>query len=91
MQSRGFGADSITRYKMVNKFHQERRPLIVVICGAPCTGAVLTLADTLVLAEKNMICAEWYVALRQILLGTATCFQIQHAKCPADRPVPRGM
>ena len=39
MESKGFGKEYIERYKMVNRFHQERRPLIVVICGAPCTGA----------------------------------------------------
>ena len=39
MESKGFGKEYIERYKMVNRFHQERRPLIVVICGVPCTGA----------------------------------------------------
>lgn len=38
MESKGFGAEYTKRYKMVNQFHQERRPLIIVVCGAPCTG-----------------------------------------------------
>ncbi|KAA6417525.1 MAG: 2-phosphoglycerate expressed [Trebouxia sp. A1-2] len=38
MESKGFGADYTKRYKMVNQFHQQRRPLIIVVCGAPCTG-----------------------------------------------------
>ena len=60
MQSRGFGADYITRYKMVNKFHQERRPLIVVICGAPCTGVRLCqqTLSTWHSADK-LLYAEW--------------------------------
>ena len=39
MQSRGFGNEYVHRYKMVTKFFQQRRPLIVLICGVPCTGA----------------------------------------------------
>ncbi|DBA83828.1 TPA: hypothetical protein ACH3X1_006347 [Trebouxia sp. C0004] len=38
MESKGFGAEYTKRYKMVNQFHQERRPLIIIVCGAPCTG-----------------------------------------------------
>ena len=38
MESKGFGAEYTQRYKMVNQFHQERRPLIIIVCGAPCTG-----------------------------------------------------
>ncbi|EIE20940.1 hypothetical protein COCSUDRAFT_54287 [Coccomyxa subellipsoidea C-169] len=38
MRARGFGDDYVERYKMVTKFFQQRRPLIVLICGVPCTG-----------------------------------------------------
>ena len=38
MSSRGFGEEYIERYKMVSKFFQQRRPLIVLICGSPFTG-----------------------------------------------------
>ena len=38
MEGKGFGAEYKKRYKMVNQFHQERRPLIIIVCGAPCTG-----------------------------------------------------
>ena len=38
MEERGFGADYIQRYLMVNSFFQQRRPLIVLICGIPCSG-----------------------------------------------------
>lgn len=40
MESKGFGAEYTKRYKMVNQFHQERRPLIILVCGAPCTGCI---------------------------------------------------
>jgi len=39
MCTRGFGHEYVDRYKMVTKFFQQRRPLIVLICGVPCTGA----------------------------------------------------
>lgn len=39
MRTRGFGDEYVDRYKMVTKFFQQRRPLIVLICGVPCTGA----------------------------------------------------
>jgi hypothetical protein len=38
MRTRGFEDEYIKRYKMVTKFFQQRRPLIVLICGVPCTG-----------------------------------------------------
>ena len=38
MSSRGFGEEYIERYKMVSRFFQQRRPLIVLICGSPFTG-----------------------------------------------------
>lgn len=38
MEGRGFGADYMERYKMVSNFFQQRRPLIVLICGIPCSG-----------------------------------------------------
>lgn len=38
MRDRGFGDDYVERYKMVTKFFQQRRPLMVLLCGVPCTG-----------------------------------------------------
>eukprot|EP00803_Ostreobium_quekettii_P010751 evm.model.scf_186.13 EVM.evm.TU.scf_186.13 scf_186:101302-105734(-) len=38
MEGKGFGAPYIERYQMVNQFFQERCPLLILICGAPCTG-----------------------------------------------------
>jgi hypothetical protein len=39
MHMRGFGDEHVSRYRLVTKFFQQRRPLIVLICGVPCTGA----------------------------------------------------
>jgi 2-phosphoglycerate kinase len=39
MRTRGFDDAHVRRYKMVTQFFQQRRPLIVLICGVPCTGA----------------------------------------------------
>lgn len=38
MRSKGFGDEYINRYKMVNQFFQQKRPLIILICGSACTG-----------------------------------------------------
>ncbi|GMH37956.1 hypothetical protein BSKO_05840 [Bryopsis sp. KO-2023] len=38
MASKGYGPRFIQRYKMINQFFQQRRPVLILICGAPCTG-----------------------------------------------------
>lgn len=38
MRSRGYDDTYVQRYKMVTNFFQQRRPLIILICGVPCTG-----------------------------------------------------
>ncbi|KAK9831529.1 hypothetical protein WJX81_006265 [Elliptochloris bilobata] len=38
MRSRGYDDTYVQRYKMVTSFFQQRRPLIIMICGVPCTG-----------------------------------------------------
>eukprot|EP00891_Asterochloris_glomerata_P001467 jgi/Astpho2/1467/fgenesh1_pm.00026_%23_1_t len=38
MSNKGYGEEYVKRYKMVTAFHQQRRPLIILLCGAPCTG-----------------------------------------------------
>lgn len=40
MRTRGFDDAHVSRYKMVTQFFQQRRPLIVLICGVPCTGTL---------------------------------------------------
>lgn len=39
MRSKGFGDEFINRYRMVNQFFQQKRPLVILICGSACTGA----------------------------------------------------
>ena len=43
MRARGFGDEHVSRYRLVSQFFQQRRPLIVLICGVPCTGAAALL------------------------------------------------
>ncbi|KAL4538457.1 hypothetical protein Ndes2526B_g03240 [Nannochloris sp. 'desiccata'] len=38
MRVRGYGDDYIQRYRMMNTFQQQKRPLIILICGSACTG-----------------------------------------------------
>ena len=44
MSNKGYGDEYVKRYKMVTAFHQQRRPLIILLCGAPCTGQQPTAA-----------------------------------------------
>ena len=39
METKGFGDHHVKRYKMVSRFHMQRRPLIIFICGSACSGA----------------------------------------------------
>ncbi|CAM6098838.1 unnamed protein product [Calypogeia fissa] len=38
MERRGYGAEYINRYKMMTRFHHQRIPLIILVCGAACVG-----------------------------------------------------
>ncbi|BBN03400.1 hypothetical protein MPTK1_2g23160 [Marchantia polymorpha subsp. ruderalis] len=38
MERRGFGAEYIDRYKMMTRFHHQRVPLIILVCGTACVG-----------------------------------------------------
>lgn len=38
MEQHGYGDEFIRRYKTLSRFHLARRPLVVLICGAPCSG-----------------------------------------------------
>ena len=43
MQGRGFTDTYVRRYRMVTRFHLQRRPLVIFISGSACTG-LLSLA-----------------------------------------------
>ncbi|KAJ3681857.1 hypothetical protein LUZ60_014430 [Juncus effusus] len=38
MERRGYGEEYINRYKMMTKFHHQRVPLVILVCGTACTG-----------------------------------------------------
>ncbi|XP_024393744.1 P-loop NTPase domain-containing protein LPA1 homolog [Physcomitrium patens] len=38
MERRGYGAEYIERYKMMTRFHHQRTPLIIIVCGTACVG-----------------------------------------------------
>lgn len=38
MERRGYGAEHIQRYKMMTKFHHQRLPLVILVCGTACVG-----------------------------------------------------
>ncbi|KAF8757376.1 hypothetical protein HU200_010892 [Digitaria exilis] len=38
MEKRGYGDDYINRYKMMTRFHHQRVPLVILVCGTACTG-----------------------------------------------------
>lgn len=47
MREKGFGDEYVNRYKMVSKFFQQRRPLVILICGSPCSGEASVLPSRL--------------------------------------------
>ncbi|XP_062210506.1 uncharacterized protein LOC133912004 isoform X2 [Phragmites australis] len=38
MEKRGYGDDYINLYKMMTRFHHQRVPLVILVCGTACTG-----------------------------------------------------
>ncbi|XP_072963703.1 uncharacterized protein [Typha angustifolia] len=38
MERRGYGEEYINQYKMMTKFHHQRIPLVILVCGTACTG-----------------------------------------------------
>ncbi|KAJ1691594.1 hypothetical protein LUZ63_015749 [Rhynchospora breviuscula] len=38
MERRGYGEEYINRYKMMTRFHHQRVPLVILVCGTACTG-----------------------------------------------------
>ncbi|XP_031389937.1 uncharacterized protein LOC116202499 isoform X2 [Punica granatum] len=38
MERRGYGEEYINRYKMMTRFHHQRVPLIILVCGTACVG-----------------------------------------------------
>ena len=67
MRARGFGDEYVDRFRMVNKFQQQKRPLIILICGTACTGKS-TLAQQLS-SRLNLPNVLQTDALRDLLQG----------------------
>ncbi|KAJ0100164.1 hypothetical protein Patl1_19857 [Pistacia atlantica] len=38
MERRCYGEDYINRYKMMTRFHHQRVPLVILVCGTACVG-----------------------------------------------------
>eukprot|EP00850_Spirogloea_muscicola_P018694 SM000174S03349 [mRNA] locus=s174:132010:135117:+ [translate_table: standard] len=58
MERRGFGPEYVSRYRMMTRFHQERVPLIVLVCGTACVGKstiATQLAQRLNLPNTEMV------------------------------------
>ena len=41
MDSKGFGAQYVSCYRLVSAFMAARQPLVILLCGAPWTGLLL--------------------------------------------------
>lgn len=67
MRAKGFGDEHVRLYRMVNSFQQSKRPLIVLICGAPSTGkSAMAQALASRLNLPNVLQTD---ALRDLLAG----------------------
>ncbi|KAK7404242.1 hypothetical protein VNO78_04966 [Psophocarpus tetragonolobus] len=38
MERRGYGEEYINRYRMMTRFHHQRVPLVILVCGTACVG-----------------------------------------------------
>ncbi|XP_039690973.1 uncharacterized protein [Medicago truncatula] len=38
MERRGYGEEYVNRYKMMTRFHHQRVPLVILVCGTACVG-----------------------------------------------------
>ncbi|KAK8489773.1 hypothetical protein V6N13_096415 [Hibiscus sabdariffa] len=38
MERRGYGNEYVNRYKMMTRFHHQRVPLVILVCGTACVG-----------------------------------------------------
>ncbi|XP_062001028.1 uncharacterized protein LOC133718219 [Rosa rugosa] len=38
MEQRGFREDYVKRYRMMTRFHHQRVPLVIIVCGTSCVG-----------------------------------------------------
>ncbi|WKA06607.1 hypothetical protein VitviT2T_024502 [Vitis vinifera] len=38
MERRGYGQEYINRYRMMTRFHHQRVPLVILVCGTACVG-----------------------------------------------------
>lgn len=38
MERRGYGEEYISRYRMMTRFHHQRVPLVILVCGTACVG-----------------------------------------------------
>ncbi len=78
MRARGFGDDYVERYKMVTKFFQQRRPLIVLICGVPCTGMQLLISqlhlDHVYLRGPKSCGVACYCSVKKLVVRVSVSF-----------------
>ena len=56
MHSRGFTDTYVRRFRMVTRFHLQRRPLVIFISGTACTGFVGFRGRGFV----NSVCCTWW-------------------------------
>lgn len=81
MERRGYGAEYIERYKMMTRFHHQRLPLIILVCGTACVGKS-TLATQL--AQRLNLPNVLQTDMVYELLRTAT----DHLNSAALAPMP---
>ena len=67
MRECGFAGDHVRLYRMMIRFQQSKRPLIIMVCGSACSGKS-TLAQALA-SRLNLPSVLQTDALRELLLG----------------------
>ncbi|XP_020976742.1 uncharacterized protein LOC107639128 isoform X3 [Arachis ipaensis] len=79
MESRGYGEEYISHYKMMTRFHHQRVPLVILVCGTACVGKS-TIATQLAQRLNYQMCCRFVMKN-----GAKECEVIVSGKLRAQR------
>eukprot|EP01113_Clastostelium_recurvatum_P033290 TRINITY_DN4384_c0_g1_i4.p1 TRINITY_DN4384_c0_g1~~TRINITY_DN4384_c0_g1_i4.p1 ORF type:complete len:600 (-),score=149.07 TRINITY_DN4384_c0_g1_i4:32-1774(-) len=85
MQSYGYGEKYIYRYRMTTRFHHQRVPLIILLCGTRCTGKSWLATQ---LAERLNLSTVLQTTLVQNLMSSIMRDLPEGIKAPEFFPPP---
>ncbi|GER35075.1 P-loop containing nucleoside triphosphatehydrolases superfamily protein [Striga asiatica] len=88
MERRGYGEEYINRYKMMTRFHHQRVPLVILVCGTACVGKS-TIATQLAqrLNLPNVLQTDMVYELLRTATELLTCLLLRNSAPLTSSPV----